>query len=401
MTDLGTQVATGLKERVRRRVEADAESLLALSHRIHAEPELAYEEVRAAELVAGALEVGGMRVERRAHGLPTALRATAGSAGPNVVICAEYDALPGIGHACGHNVIAASAVGAGVALAGLAEDLGIRVTVLGTPAEESGGGKIDLLRAGAFDNADVAMMVHPWTSEHVEFPTLAWARVEVSYHGKEAHASVSPQRGLNALDAANLSYMAVAALRQHIHHTDRIHGIINLGGDAPNIVPKLTRATYFVRSATAEALDALKERVLRCFEAGAVATGCELEVRWLGNDYDAITANRALGTVYEANLRSLGRSAVPTGILEAGGASTDMGSVSRAVPSIHPMMSIDSLPAVNHQAEFAAHAVSPAADRAVLDAALAMAWTAVDLATVPGALERVREEFEQPGLGGP
>jgi metal-dependent amidase/aminoacylase/carboxypeptidase family protein len=369
MTELGS-LTTGLKERVRRRVEADAQSLLALSHRIHAYPELAYEEVRAAEWVAVALEDVGMKVERSAHGLPTALRASAGSAGPNVVLCAEYDALPGIGHACGHNVIAASAVGAGVALAGLAEDLGIRVTVLGTPAEESGGGKIDLLRAGAFDDADVAMMVHPWTSENVEFPTLAWARVEVSYHGKEAHASVSPQRGLNALDAAN-------------------------------IVPKLTRATYFVRSATAEALEALKERVLRCFEAGAVATGCDLEVRWLGNDYDAITANRALGTVYEANLRSLGRNAVPTGILEAGGASTDMGNVSHAVPSIHPMMSIDSLPAVNHQAEFAAHAISPAADRAALDAALAMAWTAVDLATVPGALERVREEFEQPGLGGP
>ncbi|MDQ3944881.1 MAG: M20 family metallopeptidase [Actinomycetota bacterium] len=401
MTELDSQATAGVKERVRRRLSTDARSLVALSHRIHAHPELAYEEVLAAEWVATALEDGGMRVERGAHGLPTALRATAGSAGPNVVLCAEYDALPGIGHACGHNVIAASAVGAGLALAGLAEDLGIRVTVLGTPAEESGGGKVDLLRAGAFDDAAVAMMVHPWTSEHVEFPTLAWARVEIAYHGKEAHASVSPQRGLNALDAVNLSYMAVAALRQHIHHTDRVHGIINLGGDAPNVVPKLTRATYFVRSATAEVLEGLKERVLRCFEAGAVATGCDLEVRWLGNDYDAMTANRALGAVYEANLRSLGRSAVPVGILEAGGGSTDMGNVSRAVPSLHPTMSLDSLPAVNHQVEFAAHSVSAAADRAVLDAALALAWTAVDLATVPGALQQVRDEFEQPGMGSP
>lgn len=401
MTEMRPGVTADLKDRVRRQVEADAQSLLALSHRIHTHPELAYEEARAAEWVASALEDGGMKVERKAHGLATAVRATAGSAGPNVVLCAEYDALPEIGHACGHNVIAASSVGAGLALAGLAEDLGIRVTVLGTPAEESGGGKIDLLEAGAFDDAAVAMMVHPWTSENVEFPTLAWARVEVRYHGKEAHASVSPQRGLNALDAANLSYMAVAALRQHIHHTDRIHGIINHGGDAPNIVPKLTRATYFIRAATSEALEPLKERVLRCFEAGAVATGCDLEIRLLGNDYSAIAANRALGAVYEANLRSLGRSAVPSGILDSGGGSTDMGNVSQAVPAIHPMMSLDCLPAVNHQAEFAAHAVSPAADRAVVDAALALAWTAVDVATVPGTLERVREEFEQPGVDGP
>ena len=401
VTRLDTRAAIALKERVRRRVEADAASLLELSHRIHAHPELAYEEVRAADWVAATLEDGGMKVERRAHGLPTALRAHAGSKGPNVVLCAEYDALPGIGHACGHNVIAASAVGAGLALAGLAEDLGMRVTVLGTPAEESGGGKIDLLRAGAFDDAAVAMMVHPWTSETVDFPTLAWARVEVTYHGKEAHASVTPERGLNALDAVNLSYMARAALRQHIHHTDRVHGIINHGGDAPNIVPKLTRATYFVRAATGEALEVLKDRVLCCFEAGAVATGCELEVRWLGNDYHAIAANRTMGGLYEANLRSLGRSAVPSGLLETGGGSTDMGNVSRVVPSIHPMMSLDSLPAVNHQVEFAAHAVSAAADRAILDAALAMAWTVVDLVTTPEALERVREEFDEREVGDP
>jgi amidohydrolase len=383
-----------LKAQVQRRVEADAASLLALSHRIHGHPELAYEEMQAAEWVAEALEAGGMRVERKAHGLPTALRATAGRAGANVVLCAEYDALPGIGHACGHNVIAASSVGAGLALGELADDLGIRVTVLGTPAEESGGGKIDLLAAGAFEDATVAMMVHPWPDELVEFPTLAWARVEVAYHGKEAHASVTPHRGLNALDAATLSYMAVAALRQHLRPTERVHGIITHGGDAPNIVPRFARAIYFARAPSFEELEALKERVVRCFQAGAVATGCELEIGWLGNDYDSIVANPTMGALYEANLSALGRHAVPPGALSETGGSTDMGNVSRVVPSIHPMIGLDCRPAVNHQAEFAAAAVSPAADRAVIDGALALAWTAVDLATTPGAFGRIQEEFE-------
>ena len=383
-----------LKERARKRVEADAPSLLELSHRIHGNPELAYEEERAAGWLADALEAGGMTVERRAHGLETAFRATAGTTGPNVVVCAEYDALPEIGHACGHNVIAASSVGAGLALAELADELGIRVTVLGTPAEESGGGTVDLLAAGAFDDAAVAMMVHPGPYELVEWPTLAWARVETTYHGKEAHAGLTPHRGLNALDAVNLSYMAVAALRQHLRHTERVHGIITHGGDAPNIVPKLTRATYFVRAESFDALEGLKQRVLRCFQAGALASGCELELRWLGNDYDAMAANPTMGTLYEANLHALGRDALPGTLPEMQGASTDMGNVSRVVPSIHPLMSLDSLPAVNHQAEFAAHAASPAADRAVVDAALAMAWTTVDLATTPGAMEQVRQEFD-------
>jgi amidohydrolase len=395
------------KERVRRRIDTEASSLIRLSHTIHGHPELAYAEVRSSALLAGALEEAGLNVERGAYGLETAFRATAGhrplpgalrgaSGGLHIVICAEYDALPGIGHACGHNIIGASSVGAGLALSEVAEDLGIRVTILGTPAEERGGGKIDLINAGAFDDADLAMMVHPGPMEVVDLPTLAWASLEITYHGKESHASMAPHRGLNALDAMNISYVAVAALRQHIRQTERIHGIITHGGDAPNIVPKLTTAAYFVRAANSEELQLLKERVVRCFEAGALATGCDLEVSWLVKDYEFMRMNPTIGAVYEANLETTGRSAIPRQVVGNQAASTDMGNVSHLVPSIHPMMSIDSLPAVNHQVEFAAASVSPAGDRAVVDAALVLASTAVDIATTPGAVDRLREEFAHP-----
>ena len=270
-------------------------------------------------------------IERSVYGLETAFRVTAGHGGLHMVICAEYDALPGIGHACGHNIIAASSVGAGLALSELADDLGIRVTVLGTPAEERGGGKIDLINAGAFDNADLAMMVHPGPMEVVDLPTLAWASLEVTYHGKESHASMAPHRGLNALDAINISYVAIAALRQHIRQTERIHGIVTHGGDAPNIVPRLTRAAYVVRAACSEELQLLKERVVRCLEAGALATGCELEVRWLVKDYEFVRMNPTIGALYEANLEKIGRSAIPRQVVGSQAASTDMGNVSQLV----------------------------------------------------------------------
>lgn len=383
-----------LKDRIRSRIESDARDLVALSHRIHSTPELAYEEHESSAALAAALEAGGMKVERGIHGLDTAFRATAGRQGRHVVICAEFDALPDIGHACGHNIIGSSSAGAGLALSGLADDLGIRVTVLGTPAEEGGGGKVDLLNAGAFDDVDVALMVHPGPMEAIDLPTLAITHLEVTFHGKESHASAYPHLGRNALDAANISYFAVAALRQHILPTEKIHGIITHGGDAPNVVPKRTKVNYYVRSANLETLAVLKQRVVRCFEGGALATGCEVSIEELGHAYDRIVTNPTLGQIYERNLQAIGRSALPASALEHSAGSTDMGNVSAAVPSIHPHMSIDSLPAVNHQAEFAAHCISPAGDRAVIDAATAMAGTVVDLATTDGAFERVRAEFE-------
>lgn len=382
-----------LKKAAADRIAGERANLIRISHELHARPELAYDEFFASDLLASALEGADLKVERSAHGLETAFRAEAGTTGPHFVICAEYDALPEIGHACGHNIIAASALGTGFALSALADDLGIRVTILGTPAEESGGGKVDLIEAGAFEGVDAALMVHPGPVEVVDIPTLAWAHVQVTFHGKESHASASPQDGRNALDAMTLSYTAVGMLRQHIAQSERIHGIVTHGGDAPNIVPKLTRARYFIRAGSMEELQPLKARVVKCFEAGALATGCELELSWFGNDYDTVTMNPTMGRIYEENLNTLGRTALPRAMVESRAASTDMGNVSKVVPSIHPLMSIDSLPAMNHQAEFTACTVKPAGDQAIVDAATAMAWTVIDLATADGAMSKVREEF--------
>jgi amidohydrolase len=381
-----------LKQRVKAKLQADSSSLIELSHRVHATPELAYEEYQSSAALADALESGGMKVERRIHNLDTAFRATAGKGARHVCICAEFDALPNIGHACGHNIIGSSSVGAGLALSELADDLDVKVTVLGTPAEEGGGGKVDLLDAGAFDDVDVAMMVHPSPIEVVAIPSLAVAHLKIAFHGKESHASAYPEVGRNALDAAMIAHGAIAALRQHIQSHERIHGIVTHGGDAPNVVPKLATMAYYVRASDLEDLEKLQARVERCFQAGALATGCEVEIELSGHPYDRVTTNPTLGEIYDRNLTAVGRSAFPD--LERSAGSTDMGNVSSRVPSIHPLMSIDSLPAVNHQAEFAAHCISPAGDKAVVDAATAMAYTVVDLATTPGAFETVRAEFD-------
>jgi len=383
-----------LKQRAKERIELDKPSLIALSHKIFGNPELAYEEHNSSAWLVEALRDGGMQVEFPAHGLETAFRATAGTKGPHIVICAEYDALPEIGHACGHNIIGTSAVGAGLALSQLADDLGMRVSVLGTPAEEGGGGKVELLRRGAFEDVDVSLMVHPGPMDVVDIPTLAVGVVQITYRGKESHASAFPELGRNALDAINIAYVAIAALRQHIRPTERIHGIVTHGGDAPNIVPKLTKARYYIRGKDLEDLVELKERVMRCFEAGALATGCELETYWEGHDYAPVITNAPLAEIYDRNVRALGRDPIPRAVVERYAGSTDMGNVSMVLPSIHPLMSIDSLPAVNHQAEFAEHTISPAGDKAITDAALAMAWTVIDLVTTPGALEEAKASFE-------
>src|SRR5580658_50943 len=265
---------TAVKEAARTEIDAARERLVKLSHRIHANPELAFEEERAAAWVAGALDTGGMTVEMGICDLPTAFVATAGSGPVHVAICAEYDALPDMGHACGHNVIAAAAVGAGLALARVADDLGITVKVFGTPAEEGGGGKILMLQRGAFDGIHAAMMVHPYPVELPVMTCLAVSHVDVHYHGKAAHASSYPERGVNAADALTVAQVGVGLLSQHIGRSDRIHGIVIKGGDAPNIVPSHTIGKWYIRARTIVELEDLEPRVDRCFEAGAVATGC-------------------------------------------------------------------------------------------------------------------------------
>lgn len=374
-----TGAPAAAKRQIAARVGAAESGLLGLSHRIHADPELAFEEVRASAWVAEALADAGFAVEHGCYGLPTAVRATIGTGPVHVGICAEYDALPEMGHACGHNVIAAAAVGAGLGLAGLADDLGLTVTVLGTPAEEGGGGKILMLRRGAFDGLDAAMMVHPAAVEMAAMPGSAVSVFDVSYRGTPAHAGAYPERGVNAADAMTVAQVAIGLLRQQTRGTDRIQGMVTEAGTAPNIIPDLSRGRWIVRTDAVDALAPLTERVRRCFEAGALATGCELDTAPACPDYADLRPDPGLLALYRANAEALGRT-FPELPGSMAGAATDMGNVSHVVPTIHPMLGLDCAPAVNHQPEFTAAAITPAADRAVVDGAVAMAWTAADLA---------------------
>jgi len=382
---------TAVKEAARTHIDANRDRLVKLSHRIHAKPELAFEEERAAAWVAGALDTGGMSVVTGISDLPTAFVATAGSGPLHIAICAEYDALPDIGHACGHNVIAAAAVGAGLALAQVADDLGITVHVFGTPAEEGGGGKILMLQRGAFEGIHAAMMVHPYPTELPVMSCLAVSHIDVHYRGRSAHASSYPERGVNAADAITVAQVAVGLLRQHIAGSDRIHGIVIKGGDAPNIVPAHTIGKWYIRARTMEELASLEPRVHRCFEAGAVATGCGMEIVSRSPIYSEMRADTELSVLYQANAEALGRvfPNLSHEERERASASTDMANVSLAIPTIHPMLGLDSLPAVNHQPEFAAYCVRPVADQALVDGATAMAWTVIDAATKSAVRERL------------
>ena len=375
------------KEVARERVTQARDELVALSHRIHANPELGFEEEQACAWLCELLEGAGLQVERGVGDLPTAFAARAGSGPLHMVVCAEYDALPAVGHACGHNVIAAMAAGAGMALARVADDAGLRVTVLGTPAEEGGGGKILLLKQGAFDGAHAAMMVHPSPYEQPEMPIIAVNHLKIAYTGKEAHASAYPFLGVNAADALVVAQTAIGLLRQHLRPSDRVHGIVTKGGDAANIIPAHTTADWMVRAADLEQLEEVRAKVARCFEAGALATGATLELSEDHDPYSEMRHDHELSALYQRNAEALGRTFI--GRSDRGAGSTDMGNVSLALPSIHPTIGIDSLPAVNHQPEFTASCATPAADQAVVDGAVAMAWTAIDAAADQALRERL------------
>ena len=385
---------TSAKNAARQQVERALDGLIGLSHAIHANPELGYEERRASAWVAELLEKAGFAVSRGVGGMETALVGTYGSGPLNVALLVEYDALPEVGHACGHNVIAASSVGAGLGLAAVAEQLGIRVTVIGTPAEEGGAGKQLLLDAGAFEGVHCALMVHPGPNDQLLPEVLAAQSIDLTYTGLPSHAGAFPERGINAADAIVVAQVAIGLLRQALLPTDRVHGIVAVGGDAPNIIPARTEGRWMIRAASVARMDELREKVMRCFEAGATASGATLAVN-ARTVYADMIHDPDLTRFYRANAEALGRTFIddlppdPTRLLMTR-FSTDMGNVSYAVPAVHPIIGIDSTPAVNHQPEFTAAAASPAADKAVLDGAIALAWTAIDAAVD----ERVRARLQ-------
>jgi amidohydrolase len=382
MAGTGGTDARGVVGRI---VAERADALVRLSHEVHADAELAFEEHRSSARVAQLLADGGFSVDHGVAGMDTAFVATYGTGSLHVAICAEYDALPGVGHACGHNVIAAAAAGAGLALAPLADELDLTVQVFGTPAEEGGGGKIVMLDAGLFDGVHAAMMVHPAPEESLTIPCLAVEHVEVTYRGKEAHASAYPQLGRNAADALTIAQVSVGLLRQHISSSQRIHGIVTHGGDAANIIPGRTTGTWYVRAATLAELEGLSPRVRRCFDAGALATGCEVEVELAGPPYSEFLPDATLLAAYEREATGVGRVFPDLEPDQELAGSTDMANVSLRVPTIHPMLGIDSDGAVNHQPEFTAACIRPSADRAVLDGASAMARTVIAVAEDPAS----------------
>ena len=375
MTDLGSQALE--------RIDELTPQLVELSHALHAEPELAYQEVRSSARCADLLASGGFDVDRGAYGLPTAFAAHSGDGGAHLVICAEYDALPGVGHACGHNIIAAAAVGAGLGLLPVAADAGLRLTVLGTPAEEAGGGKVDLILAGAFDGVDVAMMMHPAPYDEPGSVGLAIEEWSVVVHGKASHASAEPQLGRNALDGVVAGYSTIAMLRQHLRPHQQVHGIITHGGDAPNVVPERAAAAYYLRAADMADLDDLRGRVRACLEGAATATGTSVEITPEGHVYEPLRQNPGLVAAFARACESIGRPFTPDPAGPGLRGSTDFGNVSQLMPALHADLAVHSWPAVNHQHEFAAHCVGPDGDRTLIESAKAMALTALAYAADP------------------
>lgn len=371
------------------------EELLQVSHSIHAHPELAFEEKFASDLLARTVEKHELTVHRGAYGVETAYAAEFGHDGAGVMsILSEYDALPGIGHACGHNIIAAAGLGAALGLSKLGAKLKGRVRYMGTPAEERGSGKEIMAQHGAFEGVDASMMVHPAGFDMVTMPCIALSEVEVIYHGRAAHASAMPFRGLNALDALVTAYQSIAQLRQHIQQTERIHGIIVEGGLAPNIVPERASGRFYIRARDGVELAALKKRVAACFEAGALATGTRLEARWGKCDCLDLKTNWPLANAYEANAKSIGRELLDPSTLPPGLAgSTDMGNVSHRVPSIHPMVQVSPPNVVIHNADFAAYAKSAKGDQAVIDGAKSLAMTALDFFASSELRDQAKADF--------
>jgi amidohydrolase len=382
----------GLKTRVRDKVEAQHRELVQLSLKLHDNPELGFQEKKAAASLIAYLKGNGFRVKKCIAGLPTAFQAVYGHGSPRIALLAEYDALPKIGHGCGHNIIAASAVGAGIASKLAIDSLGGSIIVLGTPGEEIFGGKIDMVNAGIFNEIDVAMMVHPDTRNLATMQAFACISLNVEFIGKPAHAAAQPDRGVNALEALILAFNSINSLRQHVKGEARIHGIITDGGDAPNIVPAHSAASFLIRALDTAYLGELKEKVLNCFQGASLASGAELKYSWGEKTYAFMKNNGTLAGLFSQNMELLGRH-MEVFDPRFGCGSTDMGNVSQVVPSIHPMVAIAPPGVVIHSPQFASAAASEDSHKGLLDAAKAMAMTVVDILGQPEMLGKIRQEF--------
>ena len=384
-------MSDALASRATLAVEEALPGLIELSEQLHDDPELGFEEFRAAERVATYLEAAGFEVERNACDLPTAVIGTYGHGDLTIAVIAEYDALPGVGHACGHNLIATIALGAAVGLAAICDEANLTVKVLGTPAEEGGGGKVVMLERGGFDGVHAALMAHPWSFDRLESACLAVDHFDVAFEGRTAHASAAPSEGINAGDAMVISQVALGLLRQQLPEGDQLHGIVTEGGQAANISPGHVTGRFMCRSRTIEGLGALVPRVRACFEAGALASGTTVAIESLAPNYSHLEQDPDLLAAYRRHAEARGRRFE----LDDEGAplptySTDMANISLAIPSIHPLIGLETNGAVNHQPEFAAACVGPSANQALFDGAVALSLTGLDAATTPSLRQRLQ-----------
>jgi amidohydrolase len=383
-----------LKASVINEIDSRYQQLGEVSRKIHSNPEVGFYEFKAAAWLTESLEENGFSVERGICELPTAFRGSYGVGKPVIAILAEYDALPKLGHACGHNLIATSAVGAGVASKLAVDRLGGSIMVIGTPGEEIYGGKAIMAERGAFENVDVAMIVHPGGESTAAIYTLACETLDVEFLGKAAHAAAKPEAGINALEAMLQSFNAINSLRQHIRDKSRIHGIITDGGEAANIVPAHTAASFIVRAEDDSYLDELKEKVINCFVGAAAATGAKLEYRWGEVRYRTMLNNLTLARLFKQNMKSLGYN-MGLGDATLRSFSTDVGNVSQMVPAIQPLVAIAPADVLIHSPQFAQAAASETGLLRLLEAAKAMAMTVVDLLANPEMVVKIQEEFRR------
>jgi amidohydrolase len=391
-----TQTAvSAVKDRISERVDRLRPDLERIGRDIHANPEIGYEEHRAAGWLTELLRGHGFTVEVGVADTPTAFVATRSHGkGPTVAFLAEYDALRGLGHGCGHNLIGTASTGAGIALAEQLEKFGGRVQVIGTPAEEGGGGKVRLIRAGIFQEVDAAMMVHPDTRTQILHWALAVTHMHWEFIGRAAHAAGDPEKGINALDAFVMAYNGVSMLRQQLKEGARLHGFIKEGGTAPNIIPERTSGEFLVRARDKAYMEELLDKVKNIFRAAALATGCSVNLTFPDEPYTDLRNNGVLAKLFEENLRRLGIQPTESPAWENAG-STDMGNVSHVVPGLHPTIGIAPADVPGHSQAFLEASNTPRGYQAMTEAAKAMAMTGADLLAEPALVEEAKAEFRR------
>jgi amidohydrolase len=382
------------KARVFRAIDDLRADLIDLSRRIHRNPEVKFEEYKASQWISMAAGEAGFQVEKPIGGLDTAFRASypGSGEGPTLALLAEYDALPKLGHGCGHNLIGPASLGAALGLRTVMDDLPGSIQLIGTPGEEGGGGKVILAEAGVFDEVDVAMMFHPSGKTILWKHALARRKLFIEFFGKAAHAAAVPEKGISALDATIQTFQNINALREHVVDSSRIHGIITHGGDAPNIVPDYSASLFYIRATDDDYCDELLEKVENCARGAAIATGARVELEMQGA-YRSLRPNMPLARAFKSNLETMGWTFDDVDPAKGIG-STDLGDVSHIAPSIHPYLSIGPKDLVGHSPEFVEASASEAGFEAMMAAAKAMAATAVDILEDPELYDAIKEDFE-------